>query len=773
MKKISLNGDWQCSYVDNACVKNNDKYSTINEIKASTMPVTPAVVPGNFELDLYRAGVVADPYFGENTLEMQKYENKHVWYFRTFEFDDTANEYTYLVLDGIDTLADIYINGEYLTSTDNMLIDHKIKLDTLRTGANEIVIHIKPAVIAAREYDIPAGSMALTYNYDSLYIRKASHMYGWDIMPRIVSCGIWRDISIIKEPVQKIKEIFAYTTAVDTVKNAGDIAVFFGLRVSEDFLKDYKVVVDGKCGDSLFHKEVAIWHTNGRISITIPNCKFWWPKNSGEQNLYDISVSLYYKDELLDTYTTKTGVRTIELDRTSITDIKGSGEFCFKVNGKRIFILGTNWVPVDAFHSNDANRVPKLLEMLDDIGCNAVRCWGGNVYEDHVFFDFCDEKGILVWQDFAMGCAAYPHDDTFVKAMEKEVVSVVKKLRNHTSIALWAGDNECDYAFAQWSGLKRDPNNNIITRKVIPQLLEMHDFTRPYLPSSPYMDEVAYQKGTAYISEDHLWGPRDYYKSEFYKNSLAHFASEIGYHGVVSPESVKKFISADKIWPYKDNDEWIVHAASPEKGLGGSYAYRIELMAKQVRELFGVIPDNYEEYAIASQISQAEAFKFFIELFRSMKWRRTGIIWWNLADGWPQFSDAIVDYYYTKKLAYSYIKTAQSPVLMMFAEPSNWQLPLMASNNTPSGKTVKYRVTDLKTDEVIVDDICEIAPDSSVAVWNKNYSMSDKTMYLIEWEICGSGEKGKNHYLCGNPTFDLQEYLDWIKKADLFVVEGF
>jgi beta-mannosidase len=187
-------------------------------------------------------------------------------------------------------------------------------------------------------------------------------------------------------------------------------------------------------------------------------------------------------------------------------------------------------------------------------------------------------------------------------------------------------------------------------------------------------------------------------------------------------------------------------------------------MAKQIRELFGFIPDNFEDFALASQISQAEAKKHFIELFRGKKWRKTGIVW-------PQFSDAVVDYYFTKKLAYSYIKTAQQPVLVMMGTPSSWNLPIIISNNSPDAVTVDYRVIDLKTDKELKHWHATVNGNTSATVDGMAYSKSEKTVYLIEWTI---GDKTyKNHYLCGEPTFDFGEYVALIKKAGLFETEGF
>jgi beta-mannosidase len=237
------------------------------------------------------------------------------------------------------------------------------------------------------------------------------------------------------------------------------------------------------------------------------------------------------------------GVRSVELIRTSTTDENGNGEFLFKINGKKIFCLGTNWVPLDAFHSRDLERLAPALEMIDDIGCNMIRCWGGNVYENDAFYEYCDEHGIMIWQDFGMGCGVYPQDACFAEKLRVEAVAVIKRLRQHASLILWAGDNEVD-VFSASDGFRRNPNHNILTRQILPQALRENDLVRPYLPSSPYVDEEAFQTRKP-TSEEHLWGPRDYFKGNYYGTSKCHFASETGYHGCPSPKSLEKFISKE------------------------------------------------------------------------------------------------------------------------------------------------------------------------------------------------------------------------------------
>ena len=761
----TLNGNWTLSWAQNKTfLEDNFKPDSIAAITKRGYQTAAAAVPGNFELDLFRAGLIPDPFFGENTLLMQQFEYTHMFYYRTFMFEGCTKNVK-LCFEGVDTIADIYLNGELVKTTENMFIEHCFPCPSLRAGENELVVHIKPAMLEARKYPLPAGCFTLPYNYESLYVRKATHMYAWDIMPRLLSGGIWRDVYLCREPEQRIDEVFAYTVDINGDQSAARLVFQYNLTMTEDDLSNCCIEVNGRCGKHAFSKKTRLWHTSGKLQVDVSEPLLWFPRGYGDPNLYETELRLYSGDTLLDKWNGNVGIRVVGLERTSTIDTDGNGEFQFYVNRKKIFVMGTNWVPADAFHSRDAERIPEIMPMLDDLNCNTVRCWGGNVYEHDYFFDYCDSHGILVWQDFAMACALVPQEQAFFDMIRTEVISVVKRLRNHASLLLWSGDNECD-ASACWEGLRRDPNENAVTRKIIPECLNAHDFTRPYLPSSPFIDEEAFETG-APISEDHLWGPRDYFKGDYYQNTVAHFASETGYHGCPSAESVRKFISPEHLWSYKDNPEWQVHAASPEVG-EGMYVYRIELMAKQVEALFTEMPDNLEDFAIASQISQAEAKKYFIERFRIAKWRKSGIIWWNLIDGWPQFSDAVVDYYFDKKLAYHYIKKSQQQFCMMFDEPQDGKIALYAVNDLQYNVNVDYKITELSGDELVHEGTAEVSANESVPVFYNPVLSDEQRFYKIEWAYkiaCGQTQNGENHFMTGLKDVDLKWYVETAKKG--------
>lgn len=774
MLKNKLDGMWNLVIAENANVKKDCfEPCSIEQLQNCSYTKIGGSVPGNFELDMVREGLLCEPYYSTNVLETQKLENRHLWYYREFDCDfaDTKNCYVYF--EGIDTVSEIFVNGELVGKTDNMFVSHEFALNNLKIGKNEIVVHILPAVIYARQFELTPTSNALDYNYESLYLRKAAHMYGWDIMPRIVSAGIWRSVYLIKKPEEYIEDCYIYTANVQPQYNKANIKIFFSLHSDADFLKGLKITVDGVCRDSKFHFEKDVWHTYGYMGNWCENIHLWWPKNYGEPNLYDVAVRLYRDGELLDEKHIKYGARTIELERTSTAKEFGEGKFLFYVNKKPVFVMGTNWVPLDAFHSNDINRVDKAVEMLDECGCNTVRIWGGNVYESDRFYELCDSKGIMVWQDFMMACAVYPQEDLFAEMLRTEAVSVVKRLRKHPSIILWSGDNECDLTYC-YNGIKRDPNKNVLTREILSKVVEVHDMTRPYLPSSPFVDEEAFRTGLP-IPEGHPWGPRDYFKGDYYKNVRCSFASEMGYHGCPSPKSLDKFIAPDKLWPNMKNDvtandDWHIHAANMEIKEGTRYAYRINLMNKQIDYVFTEKPCDLDEFARMSQIVQAEAKKYFIEKFRVAKWKGTGIIWWNLLDGWPQISDAVVDYYYTPKLAYHYITRSQNPVCFMFDEPKDGKLSLKAVNDLQEDKNATYTVKNLYTDEVICEGEVAALENSAVLACEID-EPENASFLLIEWEI--DGVRYTNHFMSKTLGISYKDYYKAIEKCGYDEFSGF
>ncbi|MBE6728386.1 MAG: hypothetical protein E7562_07050 [Ruminococcaceae bacterium] len=249
----------------------------------------------------------------------------------------------------------------------------------------------------------------------------------------------------------------------------------------------------------------------------------------------------------------------------------------------------------------------------------------------------------------------------------------------------------------------------------------------------------------------------------------------MGYHGCPSPDSLKKFIAPEMLWPNMKNektanDDWHIHAANMEIREDTKYAYRINLMNKQIDYVFSEKYDNLEQFARMSQIVQAEAKKYFIERFRLAKWKGTGIIWWNLIDGWPQISDAVVDYYYTPKLAYHYITRSQNPVCLMFDEPNEGNINLYAVNDLSFDKDVKYKVTNLYTKEVLCEGEVNAKADTSVLACQIKEPQKASFLF-IEWEM--DGKHYTNHFMSQTLGISYEDYYKAIKECSYDEFSGF
>jgi beta-mannosidase len=360
----------------------------------------------------------------------------------------------------------------------------------------------------------------------------------------------------------------------------------------------------------------------------------------------------------------------------------------------------------------------------------------------------------MVWQDFSMSCTLYPQTPEFQEVMRQEATTVVRKLRNHPSIALWAGDNEVDNVYF---GYGLDPAHNKITREILPQVVFECDPYRPYLPSSPYMSpEVIATRNENLMPERHIY-PRDYFKSPSFMQAAVIFLDEIGYFGCPGLSSIKRFVDPQHVWPYKDNPQWILHSTD-----NTGNPYRMNWMPEEVRELYGVIPDNIEDFIVASQVAQAEADKFYIEATRLAKWRRTGIVWWCLMDGWPEFSDNIVDYYFNKKLAYYYIKRIQQPVCVMVDEPNDFVCKVVVGNDSREDARGHYRIWDADSGETLLEGDYSSKANENLTLGKIPVFHADKRLLLIEWTA--NGKRYGNHYLLSAPPLSLSQYKLWLPK---------
>lgn len=783
----SLNGTWNLYYAPEIAGQ-PDAFAP--EL-LNTWSKIPAQVPGNVEIDLEAAGITPDPFYADNLHAYTPYEYYQWVYETTFTLDETvltapkpdqnanSNHCVFLCFGGIDTIADIYLNGIHIGRTENMFIDHEFDVtDHLRNNTtNHLIIHIHSTMNFARSKEYNMGMRGTAHRNEICWLRKAPHMFGWDIAPRLVSAGLWRGVHLESRPATRLTETYYACSSLqhspDVTK--GDIITLqYGCRfiTDHDTLEGFQIKIHGKYGDHEFEDIQPAHFVSMNYTTKIENAKLWWPYGYGEPNLYTVEMQLLYHGAIVDSRTERIGLRTVQLERNlgtvpanavnsiheSEPPTPGSSlqdpnqQFKFIINNEPFFAKGTNWVPLDALHSRDAQRLTKAHALLVDSGCNMIRCWGGNVYEDHPFYDLCDQSGILIWQDFAMGNTNYPQTRDFEDIMEHEIGSFVRKVRNHPSIAIWCSDNEIDYKNLGFELPSRDSSYNRIAYEILPRLIQAHDPYRLLIKSSP---EIPAGFHMFNVPEQHLWGARAWYRDDFYRKNTAHFISEFGFHGCPAPSGIKKYIPEEFLWPL-DNDIWAVHSTEDiriERSNG-----RNEMMRNHLKIMYGQVPADLETFAKLSQLYQAEALKTMMENCRSRS-DFHGLLWWNMLDCWPQISDAVVDYYFNRKVAYFYMRRCQQPLLAFVGELKHWSHPVYISNHSRKATLVKLSVTDGDTGEPLLAGTYEIPAAQTLTVGDIKSMVSEQRLLLIHYEC--EGRTYGNHFITGTPAYNPADMLRW------------
>ncbi len=718
---------------------------TVVELDALERKKYVATVPGDFVSDMISAGDLPDLFYSENILLARQIENLHVFYYTEVE----AMENEYLHFEGIDTVADVYVDGKLEKSSDNSFMPVDI-MPKWEKGVHSLVVHIKPICIEARKRETPTSSVSAFYFQQGLYMRKPTASFGWDILPRLVSAGIHKPVSLLKRKKHSIDNVFVVTGSINKEKNSARLRCYVQLTLSGDFNSDYTVKIVGKCGENAFEKETIVWHSSHSFYLDVPNAKLWYPHNYGDPNLYDVDVSLYYKGELVDTYAFAYGIRTARL----VNDDK---QFQFYVNEEPIFVMGSNWVSISIF-TGDTSRLDKCLNLLKESGANMVRVWGGGSYEDERFYDFCDRNGILVWQDFMMACGIYPQDDGFRKILAEEAEYQIKRLRNHCSIALWCGDNECDLCMESWSDFERSPDSNALTREVLPKVLAIHDHTRSYIPSSPYIYDKYTESG---LVDWHLWTRTEHYSSPYFLETAAKFVSEVGYTAFPNFDSLKKFIKNPEKVLLEDGtatDEYILHGTAPDTLKNTWYDHKVPCTCHYAEMTFGKRTEDFQTFIAQSQYTQAEAYKTWVETARVKGW--SGILLWNLVEGWPGISEAMVDYYFVKKPSFHFVKAAQRPVSVVLSEKTNSALNVYAVNDGNEETEIVYEVR-LNEGSVFSGTVTVGAHERLLV--GEIPTDGKSNFYNILFQT--NGESYRSHYQEKPRALDIHVYLENLEKA--------
>ncbi|WP_159479658.1 beta-mannosidase [Chryseobacterium sp. 18068] len=595
-----------------------------------------ASVPGTVHLDLMNNKLIPDPYKDENEKKVQWVENEDWDYQTVFKISakELENQNADLVFHGLDTFSEIYLNGKRLKKTDNMFRTWKIPVkNDLKIGNNILQIKFKSSVHIGKDL---AKKVPFTMpESPRSFVRKAQYQFGWDWGPRLVTAGIWKDVKLNFWNQAKIENIKIEQKAL--TKQRADLNIYTEIFAEQS--GKYSYLINNETRD------VSLQQGSNKISIPfqITNPKLWQPNGWGESTLYDLKVSLKKDSKTLSSKSERIGLRTIELVQEK--DEKGKS-FYFKVNGNPMYAKGTNWIPSDSFTPRiTKEKYQKLIKDCKDANMNMIRVWGGGIYEDDEFYKACDENGILVWQDFMFAGSFYPSDEDFLNNVREEVKDQVNRLQNHPSIALWCGNNEIDEAIVNWGYQKqfkysKEDSLQVwkdykkVFHEVIPNALKENLTSEKniYWPTSPSIGWG--HKESLTEGDSHYWGVWwGEFPFEIYNEKVPRFASEYGFQGMPSLETVKSMFSGNPD----------LSLESPTIKAHEKNARGFEIIQKYMERDY-VIPKDFVKYNYISQLLQARGMQIAIEAHRRAKPYNMGTLYWQLNDCWPVISWSSIDY---------------------------------------------------------------------------------------------------------------------------------
>lgn len=646
-----------------------------------------ANVPGSIHSDLLYHNIIGEPYYGMNDRDIQWVGEKS-WEYRCKFYiseEDLNKDNIYLYFQGLDTYCDVYLNGKLVIQTNNMFRTWKIDVkEKLESGENHLYLYFNSVLKndVMKYFNAPYRLRTWPNNDQSdialsVYARKAGYHYGWDWGPRILTCGIWRPVYIELIDGLSIEDLSCHTLSVGN--DEASLAVELSVRCAVPSSGKLDIFMDGM---KVSTKKLSLVHGTNDITecFRISDPELWWPNGAGDAKIYELECVLTVGKEKF-TRSLRTGIRTVELVRAP--DSYGTS-FYFKVNGKDIFLKGTNYIPQDHLYSRvSKDKYRHLLVSAAESNMNAVRVWGGGIYEDDIFYDLCDSLGLMVWQDMMFACGMFPSDSSFVENVSEEVRDNVRRLRNHPSIILWNGNNENEVSYYAWGWKNRTPKKyrhsyeegmRNLFHKAIPDAIYSLDTTRSYIPTSPLTgyNGIGHNHGDVHYWS--VWKGADY---ETYGSNVGRFMSEYGMQSYPEPNTIYKY--AGKNGMYMDSPAMISHQRARHDDTRDPY-FGNKMIRSYIERYYG-IPKDFESEVLLSQAVQADAVKYAIETHRRARPYCMGSLYWQLNDVWPGPSWSGIDYYGNWKALQYVVKRSFGDILVSpYMDGNNVRIDLITDN---------------------------------------------------------------------------------------------
>lgn len=624
MQTCTLNGTWQLS-------------AGHRSLESVDMQIPGTVLSG-----LLAAGKIKDPFYRTNEDATRALFWKDYVFTRTFDVDEEllAQQHIVLVCEGLDTLAEISINGTFLAKTDNMHRTWKFQAKKLlHPGKNEIQIVFRSVLRFIEDYPyeahkkinyIPCGSMK-----GNQLLRKAHSMFGWDWGPQTIDAGIFRDIYLQGYSHARIEDIRIHQ------QHAKNVSVQTSITLSESVPGQKLCVELSEDGaDKPLQTKLCKTNADGvaAVDFVIENPKLWWPNDYGDQPLYIVRTTLLDEDGTsLESITRRIGLRTLTISQEK--DEWGN-EFAFCVNGVKIFTRGGNYIPDDCLYTRiTEKKLDYILESCRRAHFNCVRVWGGGYYPSDAFYDLCDEKGLIVWQDLMYACNVYDVTDAFAENCRQETYDNVRRLRHHASLGLWCGNNEIESGWDHWGDFQKETpylraDYIRLFEEVLPKAVQEADGETFYWHSSPSSGGCFDNPDDANRGDTHYWDvwhgqkPFTDYRKYFFR-----FCSEFGFQSFPCAKTVNSFTLEDD----RNIFSRVMESHQKNDAANGKMLY---YLSENLR-----YPKDLTHLLYASQVLQGMAIKYGVDHWRRNRGRCMGTLYWQINDDWPAPSWSSIDYF--------------------------------------------------------------------------------------------------------------------------------
>jgi len=687
MSQQILSGDWRLRHIAGPVPKGlaQDLHSVRGIF---------ATVPGCVHTDMLAAGLIPDPYVddGESALA---WIGRGTWEYSTTFVDGAdqtgrlVGERVELVFAGLDTLAEVTLNGVHLARTENQFRTYRLDVTAaVRPGENELVVTFASPLDHVERISQQEGALPHVNAHPFNEMRKMACNFGWDWGPDLVTAGMGQPVRLERPPEARIASVRPLVSVKPVgVESAGheherggptgkvrfhvDLDVVAGrgpLMVTATVAGCVAVVV---VPDGALPGETAGLRT-AEVEVVVPDVALWWPRGYGDHPLYAAEVVVGEPGGLpLDRWEGQLGFRTVALDTTP--DADGIG-FRLLVNDSLVLVRGVNWIPDDAFVTRvDRVRCERRIDQAVAAGVNLLRVWGGGVYESEDFYDLADAKGVLVWQDFLFTCAAYRESEPLWSEVEAEAREAVTRLCSHASLVLWCGGNEDIVAYAEWPGWRAQLAGRAWGEgyycDLLPSVVAELDPTRPYVANSPYSFGPFASPNEPALGDVHIWDVWNEKDYTAYRDWRPRFASEFGFQGPPGWSTLTRVVHDKPLRP--DGPQMLVHQKADDGNLKLARGLAPHLP----------VPSDFIDWHWATQLNQARAIRVGVEHFRSLVPLCTGTVLWQLNDCWPVTSWSVIDGDGVLKPAWYALRAAHADRLLTF-RPDGDDVVVVAVNDT-------------------------------------------------------------------------------------------